>query len=80
MAIGNNFAKPGNFFKCFLKRENKYMYVPAKSGHTKHTIKNFILSELKMYVRYNTVEHIFFKIWNTYFARLFHRINLIFVK
>ena len=56
------------------------MYVPAKSGHTKHTIKNFILSELKMYVRYNTVEHIFFKIWNTYFARLFHRINLIFVK
>ena len=46
------------------------MYVPAKSGHTKHTIKNFILNELKMYVRYNTVEHIFFKIWNTYIASL----------
>ena len=46
------------------------MYVPAKSGHTKHTIKNFILSELKMYVRYNTVEHIFFKIRNAYIASL----------
>ena len=27
----------------FQKEENKYMYMPAKSGHQKHTINNFIL-------------------------------------
>ena len=36
----------------FQKEENKYMYIPAKSGHAKHTIKNFIRGELKRYVRW----------------------------
>ena len=24
----------------FQKQENKYMYIPSKSGHLKHTIRN----------------------------------------
>ena len=31
----------------FQKEENKYMYIPANSGHQKHTINNFILGELQ---------------------------------
>ena len=46
------------------------MYIPAKSGHAKHTIKNFITSELKRYVRYNTVKSSFCKIRNKFYARL----------
>ena len=35
----------------FQKEENKYMYITSKSGHQKHTIRNFILGELRRYVR-----------------------------
>ena len=45
---GENFAETGKFeTSIFQKNDNKYMYIPAKRGHAKHTIKNFILSELK---------------------------------
>ena len=49
------------------------MYIRAKSGHAKHTIRNFIQSELKRYVRYNTVRTFFLKIWNKFYARLRNR-------
>ena len=49
------------------------MYIPAKSGHAKHTIKNFITSELKRYVRYNTVKLSFFRIRNKFYGRLRNR-------
>jgi len=71
---GDDFANKGKFdISIFQKKSNKYMYIPAKSGHAKHTISNFILSELKRYVRYNTVKLVFFRIRNNFFARLRNR-------
>ena len=46
------------------------MYIPAKSGHAKHTIKNFIRGELKRYVRCNSIKRNYFKIRNKFFLRL----------
>jgi hypothetical protein len=57
----------------FQKEENKYMYIPAKSGHQKHTINNFILGELRRYVRFNTLERNFTKIKCKFFKRLRNR-------
>ena len=54
----------------FQKEENKYMYIPAKSGHQKHTINNFILGELRRYVRFNTLKRNFTKIKCKFFQRL----------
>jgi hypothetical protein len=38
------------------------MYIPFKSAHPRHTIKNYLLGELKRYVRINTEELNFLKI------------------
>ena len=57
----------------FQKAENKYMYIPAKSGHQTHTINNFILGELTRYVRVNTLEENFVKIKREFFIRLRNR-------
>ena len=57
----------------FQKEENKYMYIPAKSGHQKHTIYNFILGELRRYVRFNTLKRNFTKIKCKFFKRLRNR-------
>ena len=54
----------------FQKEENKYMYIPSKSGHQKHTIRNFILGELRRYVRICTHEISFVQITNKFFRRL----------
>ena len=54
----------------FQKQENKYMYIPSKSGHLKHTIRNFILGELRRYVRCCTQEFNFLKTKNKFFKRL----------
>ena len=35
------------YISLFQKEENKYMYIPSKSKHLKHTIRNFILGELR---------------------------------
>ena len=70
----DNFASTGKFdISIFQKKSNKYMYIPAKSGHAKHTIKNFILNELSRYVRYNTVKTSFLRIRNKFYARLRNR-------
>ena len=54
---GESFKFTGKFdISIFQKNENNYMYIPAKSSHAKYTITNFILGELKRYVRYNTVK------------------------
>ena len=54
---GEKFKYEGIFdVSIFQKSENKYMYIPAKSGHAKHTIKNFICGELKRYVRCNSIK------------------------
>ena len=71
---GDDFEISGKFdISVFQKEENKYMYIPAKSGHAKHTITNFIIGELKRYVRYNTLKRNFLKIRNKFFARLRNR-------
>ena len=54
----------------FQKEENKYMYIPSKSGHQKHTIRNFILGELRRYVRICTQELSFVRVKNKFFRRL----------
>ena len=41
---GETFMNTGKFdVSIFKERENKYMHIPVKSGHVKHTIKNLIL-------------------------------------
>ena len=40
---GESFLDNGKFeVSVFQKEKNKYMYIPATSGHQKHTINNFI--------------------------------------
>ena len=43
-------------FKIFQKEINPYMYIPYKSGHVSHTIKNYVLGEIKGYIRYNSLK------------------------
>jgi len=59
--------------KVYQKPENKYMYIPYKSAHPRHTIKNYILGELKRYVRIKTEELNFLKMKNKFFLRLRNR-------
>ena len=49
------------------------MYIPRKSGHEKHTVHNFILGDLRRYVRCNTLEFNFLKIKNNFFRKLRNR-------
>ena len=46
------------------------MYIPQKSGHVSHTIKNYVLGELKRYIRYNSQKLSFLKIRTKLFSRL----------
>jgi len=71
---GDEFFVTGKLdISVFQKEENKYMYIPCKSGHQKHTIRNFILGELKRYVRCSTQEFSFLKTKNKFFKRLRQR-------
>ena len=49
------------------------MHIPANSGHQQHTINNFILGELRRYVRFNTIKKNFLKIKRKFFIRLRNR-------
>ena len=54
---GNNFLDTGILsIKVYQKPANRYMYIPYKNAHTRHTIKNYVLGVLKRYVRINTEE------------------------
>ena len=55
------------------KETNKFMYIPFRSFHQRHTIKNFVWGELKRYVRYNTEEKNFKKLRTRFFLRLRNR-------
>ena len=71
---GESFLENGKFdISVFQKEENKYMYIPANSGHQQHTINNFILGELRRYVRFNTIKKNFLKIKRKFFIRLRNR-------
>ena len=68
---GNNFFDRGILsMKVYQKPENRYMYIPYKSAHPRHTIKNYVLGELKRYVRINTEELNYQKIKNNFFLRM----------
>ena len=54
-------------FRIFQKEINRYMYIPQKSGHVSHTIKNYVLGELKRYIRYNSLKLSFLKIRTKFF-------------
>jgi hypothetical protein len=60
-------------FRIFQKEINRYMYIPQKSGHVSHTIKNYVLGELKRYIRYNSLKLTFLKIRTLFFSRLRNR-------
>ena len=71
---GNNFFHTGMLsIKVYQKPENRYMYIPYKSAHPRHTIKNYVLGELKRYVRINTEELNYQKIKNNFFLRMRNR-------
>ena len=71
---GNKFYETGKLsIKVYQKPENRYMYIPYKSAHPRHTIKNYVLRELKWYVRINTEELNFLKIKNIFFLRMRNR-------
>ena len=71
---GENFYNEGKLsIKVYQKPENKYMYIPYKSAHPRHTIKNYVIGELKRYVRINTEELNFLKIKNRFFLRMRNR-------
>ena len=53
----------------FQKEENKYIYIPATSGHQQHTINDFILGESRRYVRFDTLEKKIIKIKRKIFIR-----------
>ena len=45
---GEKFKSEGNFdISIFQKSENKYTYIPAKSGRAKHTIKTLLRENSK---------------------------------
>ena len=60
-------------FKIHQKEINRYMYIPYKSGHVSHTIKNYVLGEIKRYIRYNSLKLTFLKIRTKFFSRLRNR-------
>ena len=46
------------------------MYIPQKSGHVSHTIKNYVLGELKRYIKYNSLKLSFLKVRTRFFQDL----------
>ena len=71
---GEKFYNEGKLsIKVYQKPENKYIYIPYKSAHPRHTIKNYVIGELKRYVRINTEELNFLKIKNKFFLRMRNR-------
>ena len=71
---GDKFYESGFLdFKIFQKDINRYMYIPSKSGHTSHTIKNYVFREIKRYIRYNSLKLSFLKIRTQFFSRLRNR-------
>ena len=71
---GNKFYDNGFLdFKIHQKEINRYMYIPYKSGHVSHTIKNYVLGEIKRYIRYNSLKITFLKTRTKFFSRLRNR-------
>ena len=51
------FYTDGKFSVSIHQKEtNKFMYIPYRSFHQRHTIKNYVWGELKRYVQFNMKE------------------------
>ena len=59
--------------KLHQKKENKILYLPEHSGHTRLSINNYVVGELKRYVRSNTKEIIFWGIKINCYERVLDR-------
>ena len=71
---GKNFYEDGKLSVSIHQKEtNKFMYIPYRSFHQRHTIKNYVWGELRRYVRYNTEEKNFKKLKVRFFLRLRNR-------
>ena len=71
---GNDFYEDGKFSVSIHQKEtNKFMYIPYRSYHQRHSIKNYVWGELTRYVRYNTEEKNFKKLKTKFFLRLRNR-------
>ena len=71
---GKDFYEDGKLSVSIHQKEtNKFMYIPYRSYHQRHTIKNYVWGELKRYVRYNTEEKNFKKLRVRFFLRLRNR-------
>ena len=71
---GNTFYVDGKFSVSIHQKDtNKFMYIPYRSFHQKHSIKNYVWGELMRYVRYNTEEKNFKKLKTQFFLRLRNR-------
>ena len=71
---GKDFYENGKLSVSIHQKEtNKFMYIPYRSYHQRHTIKNYVWGELKRYVRYNTEEKNFKKLRVRFFPRLRNR-------
>jgi len=65
---GNRFYQKGHFdIKIFQKKQNLYAYIPQKSFHKKHSISNYVLNELKRYIKYNSDKLGYLKLRNKFF-------------
>ena len=59
----NRFYEKGFFdIKVYQKEQNLYAYILQKSNHRRHTIKNYVLNELKRYIKYNSEKLNFLKL------------------
>ena len=57
---GDRFFKNGLFnITLFQKEQNRYACIPQKSNQRKQTIKNYVLNELKRYVKFNSNKRTF---------------------
>ena len=71
---GDKFYESGFLdFKIHQKEINRYMYIPYKSGHVSHTSNNYVLGEIKRYIKYNSLKLTFLKIRTQFFSRLRNR-------
>ena len=71
---GSRFFEKGMFnIRLHQKPKNKFLYLPAKRGHERHTISNYVCGELKRYIRSNSKEISFLAVKVKFFRRLLER-------
>ena len=68
---GSRFFEKVMFVICLQQKpENKFLYLPDKSGHERHTVSNYVGEELKRYIRSNSKEINFLAVKVKYFRCL----------